>query len=425
MSADLTRCQSCGEPRGKRGERAGWHPEQTGSVVNGWTCPACPWRSEPIRRIESRGRVRFRSVVNVSPKGAARKQETATFDTLAEAREHVERTREQVHRGTYSRERVADLADAWLATRTDVRAVTVQGYRTALRPFVARLDERRVSEVRPSDVQAFVAWAVAEGGVNGRPLSPRSVRYALVAAGQAFDDAVREGTIPSNPVRFAKPPRQAPKPKNGEAGHWTRAEIDRFREVSDADALAGVFRLSLAGLTRADVHGLMWSDVDLTAGTVTVARGRVALNGGITTVDEPKSAARHRTLPIEQVEPGTIAALRSLRASQAADRLRAGSAWEDSGFVIVDALGRPEHPDRYSEWFRRLSAQAGLPSIRLHALRHSLAAWFDLIGVPPSAGAAWLGHTLAVYLSTYFPERGAEGIAAAASIIVSARAANG
>lgn len=80
----------------------------------------------------------------------------------------------------------------------------------------------------------------------------------------------------------------------------------------------------------------------------------------------------------------------------------------------MDAIGRPEHPERYSERFRRLTAQAGLPSIRLHALRHSLAHWLDAIGVPPSAGASWLGHTLAVYLSVSFPERGAGGIAEAA-----------
>lgn len=184
----------------------------------------------------------------------------------------------------------------------------------------------------------------------------------------------------------------------------------------------GVGQAADAERERADVHGLMWSDIDLNAGTVSIARGRVALQGGETATDDPKSSARQRTLPIEQVEPGTIAALRSLRAAQAADRLRAGAAWHDSGFVVVDAIGRPEHPERYSERFRALAAQAGLPPIRLHALRHSLAAWFDLIGVAPSAGAAWLGHTLNVYLGTYFPERGAEGIASAAEVMVRARA---
>lgn len=162
-------------------------------------------------------------------------------------------------------------------------------------------------------------------------------------------------------------------------------------------------------------------DVDMDAGTVTSRQGRVALQGGETVTGAPKSAARSRTLPVERVEPGTIALLRSLRAAQAADRLRAGSAWEDSGYVVVDAIGRPEHPERYSERFRRLTTKAGLPSIRLRALRHSLAHWLDAIGVPPSAGASWLGHTLAVYLSVYFPERGAGGVAEAADAMERAR----
>ncbi len=38
----------------------------------------------------------------------------------------------------------------------------------------------------------------------------------------------------------------------------------------------------------------------------------------------------------------------------------------------------------------------------------------DSIGVPPSTSAAWLGHTLAVFLDTYFPERGAMGVEQAA-----------
>ncbi|MEZ3161700.1 hypothetical protein AB1K54_14325 [Microbacterium sp. BWT-B31] len=45
------------------------------------------------------------------------------------------------------------------------------------------------------------------------------------------------------------------------------------------------------------------------------------------------------------------------------------------------------------------------------------------LGVAPSEGAAWLGHTLAVYLQVYFPERGADGIAEAAEVWASARAA--
>lgn len=412
------RCHTCGEPRGKRGERSGWHREHDDS----WACPECPHMREPIRRIESRGRIRYRTVLDVSREGAARRQETKTHDSLADAREHIERTRDHVRRGTYSRDTVATLAERWLASRDDVRRVTVEGYRHALRPVLVFMGDKAVTDVGPRDVSAFIRWAGAEGGKSGKPLSPRSVRYAVVAMRQAFARAVEEEAIPRNPVpEQTRTKRQAP--QIAEARHyWTREQVAAFRAVADADALAGAWRLSLCGMTRADVHGLRWDDIDMTAGLATVRRGRVAVDGGETVTDEPKSAQRRRTLPIERVEPGSMALLRSLRAAQAADRLRAGEAWQESGYVLVDALGAPMHPERYSERFRRLSREAGLPSIRLHALRHSLAHWFDSIGVTPSAGAAWLGHTTPVYLSVYFPERGADGIAEAAEVMARATA---
>ncbi|PRB04971.1 hypothetical protein CQ047_16055 [Microbacterium sp. MYb72] len=409
-------CQSCGVDRGKRS--SGWAAftgtdRDTGAERIAHTCPECPERSEPIRRIESRGVARFRVVLDTSAKGQARQQVTRTCDTLAEARAFVETTREHVRRGTFSRDDVRTLCERWLSTLTDMREVTQQGYRSALRPVLARLGDRSVADVRVRDVDEWIAWARREGGMRGQPLSPRSVRYGLAAAALAFDRAVRDEVIASNPWRKVKPPKSAPK-VTGDAHYWTRDQVAAFRAASDADALAGVWRLSLAGMTRADVHGLQWDDVDMDRGTVRVERGRVALQSGGWAVEAPKSEQRKRTLPVERVEPGTMALLRSLRAAQAADRLRAGAAWEDTGYVIVDALGRPEQPERYSERFRRLASRAGLPSIRLHALRHSLAHYLDSIGVPPSASAAWLGHTLAVFLDTYFPERGAMGVEQAA-----------
>ncbi len=62
-----------------------------------------------------------------------------------------------------------------------------------------------------------------------------------------------------------------------------------------------------------------------------------------------------------------------------------------------------------------LSHEAGLPVVRLHAVRHTLALIMHRAGVAPAAAAALLGHTLAVHLSTYIPatERGARTAAAA------------
>jgi integrase len=62
-------------------------------------------------------------------------------------------------------------------------------------------------------------------------------------------------------------------------------------------------------MRRGEIAGLRWCDVDFDAGTITVARSRVELGGGPTTVveNEPKTLASRRTLPLDE---GLLAVLR-------------------------------------------------------------------------------------------------------------------
>lgn len=82
---------------------------------------------------------------------------------------------------------------------------------------------------------------------------------------------------------------------------------------------------------------------------------------------------------------------------------------------MVDALGGPIRHEVYSDRFPRLCRVAGVPVIRPHAVRHSLATILHVAGVTPAAVAAMLGHTLAEHLTTYvkLPPEGIETAAAA------------
>lgn len=157
----------------------------------------------------------------------------------------------------------------------------------------------------------------------------------------------------------------------------------------------------MCGLRRSEVLGFSWSSVDVDAGSVEVTASRVVLRGGRTATDDAKSSASNRTVPVETMLPGTVAALPALSAQQAADRLAAGAAYEASGLVVVDALGRGVSPHAYSAAFRALTAEAGLPPVRLHALRHSAATMMHRAGVAPADAAALLGHTPATHLAVY------------------------
>lgn len=383
-----------------------------------------PREAEPIRLVSTTQGVRYRAVLDVAPKGSPRRQVTRTLDTLAEARAFVNATRAGLVAGTYtapSAETVTELCAWWLGSRRDVRPVTVEGYRNVLAPVLRRIGSRKVQALTVADVEALTAWLLREGGKRGQGLGPRAVRASLVALGQALDVAAREGTVTRNVARLARRPRVR-RTAGTDLEHWQPADLLRFREHTDTDQLAGAWRLTLCGMTRADVLGLRWSDVDLTAGVVRISQGRVALDR-TSHVDDPKSDARRRALPVEAMHPGTVAALRALSARQAADRLLAGPAYDESGLIVVDALGRPVRPEWYSDRFRALCKAAGVPSITLHSVRHSLAFWLHREGVTPADAAALLGHTVDVHLSTYLPHSGASGIASAAQALGRAAAA--
>jgi integrase len=206
---------------------------------------------------------------------------------------------------------------------------------------------------------------------------------------------------------------------------WEPAELIKFRAVADQDEWAAAWRLTLCGLRRSEVLGMRWESVDLAQGEVSVQAGRVLLGGGRgTAIDDPKSKASHRTVPVETMHPGTVALLRTLKAREAADRLILGSGYPETGYVLVDRLGEPIRPDTYSDRFALLCRRAGVPMVRLHDVRHTLALMMHRAGQAPADATALLGHTVAIHLATYVPltEKGARtaasGLGAAIAGIV-------
>jgi Phage integrase family. len=87
-----------------------------------------------------------------------------------------------------------------------------------------------------------------------------------------------------------------------------------------------------------------------------------------------------------------VKALRALRAHQAAERLAAGSAYADSGRVVVDELGGPIWPEWYSDEFGRVIRAAGVRRITLHDSRHTTLTLMEHAGVPISIISRWAGH---------------------------------
>jgi integrase len=219
------------------------------------------------------------------------------------------------------------------------------------------------------------------GALQDRKLSHRAIVYTLGTIRQVLAYGISSGLLSVNVAASVKPPRKqhskAAVDTTPKDEPWTHSELLHFREVADCHEWAAVWGLTLCGLRRSEIMGMTWGCVDLERGEVRIEHGRVLLDGRRTATDDPKSTASRRTISVDEIQPGTVALLRTLKARQAADRLSLGAGYLETGLVLVDELGKPVRPELYSDRFRRLSRQAGLRTIHLHLVRHTLAVAMD------------------------------------------------
>lgn len=368
---------------------------------------------EPIRKLTlADGTTRYRVVVDVGRKpDGKRAQRTATFGRRKDAVAWLAETRQTVNTGSYvapARITLGEHLDGWLSGRRGLRPATVRNYSDALRPVWELLGWMPLQQVTRADIERVVT-AMLDGsarrvGRKGQPLSARSVNLTLTVLTTALEAAVRDGQLPRNPAQYVEHVEGGDGPRMGAA--WTADQLQTFKVAVRGDRLHAAWLLSLYGLRRGEVLGLRWergdrwSWVDLDAGVLHVGgpEGTRTVVAGREVLGPPKTKRGTRTLPLDDE---LAAALHSLRAAQAAERLAAGPAYVDSGYVVVDELGRAPRPEWYSDTFRRLERAAGCPPIRLHDARHTSVTIMRALGIADHVVAAWHGHDETVMRATY------------------------
>lgn len=104
----------------------------------------------------------------------------------------------------------------------------------------------------------------------------------------------------------------------------------------------------------------------------------------------PKSTHSGRTIPLPDF---VIESLRKHQAQQKEEQKLLGSAYHDQNLVFCTPNGTPIWPENFSRAFQRLLAQAGIPKIRLHGIRHTFATYLLNRGASLNVVAALLGHS--------------------------------
>jgi integrase len=292
---------------------------------------------------------------------------------------------------------VGHLVAQWASSRVDVTAKTRAQYEWAAGHIQRDLGAIRVDRLERDDVARWLDDLAAAG-----KLSRRSIQKLRMVLRAALADAVDNGDLRRSPAARVGMPRQVARPdRQPVAKVWTEAEVQTFLASTADHRWAAPIRLSvLYGLRRSELLGLRWSAVDLRKGTVRIERALVEVHGRPEWT-EGKNTRSRRTISID---PATADALSAHRRFQAEERLAAGHEWVDNDLIVATRTGTPVSPGNFDQTLERLVANAGVPRLTSHGLRHTAATHMvrhaDDIG-EIRAAADLLGHSPDMLMKTY------------------------
>ena len=248
--------------------------------------------------------------------------------------------------------------DIWLreCAEPSVRPSTYAGYcgyaERSLKPY---LGSKQIGKVTAADVQSLYRKLQREGGVDGGALSPATVRRIHGVLHQALNAAVDRHLIVKNPTDDVTLPKKVTAAKT----ILNDKQLERFMEAIKADEhWHDFFYLEITtGLRRGEICGLMWTDFDAEKGTLTVRRTLHNKEGGGYYVGETKTGAGRRII---KLPPSTVQLLSERKKTS----------------IFQWIFPNPIHPEDpimpnsgYTR-MKKLLAEAGLPDMRFHDLRH-------------------------------------------------------
>ncbi|MBN1631073.1 MAG: site-specific integrase [Thermoleophilia bacterium] len=355
--------------------------------------------------------------------GKMKDQWKGGYKTQKEARMARNDARSLSDKGTAvaaSRITVGEYLEQWLeAQGGQVRPTTLVSYRLHVdRYIVPRIGAERLQQLTPAMVDRLYSTLSKKGGQDRhklkegekpktKPLSATTVRRISATLHKALHDAVKKKLIPYNPADAAEKPKiQHDSDGAGEMKTWTREELDTFLAHVTTDRLFPMWRLAAwTGMRRGEVAGLIWRDVDLEAGTITVQRARVSVGAADVRESKPKTGSGRRQVELDSETVSTLAAWKDRQDAERKawdENALNKDKWPGHGLVFTLQDGSPLHPDQLTSSFASHAKKAKLPTIRLHDLRHTHATLMLAAGVPVKVVSERLGHSTPGFTMTVY-----------------------
>lgn len=347
------------------------------------------------------GRWEARYTVGRDPGTGKQVQRSVYGATQHEVRKKLVQATAALDSGTYKepcKMTLGQWLDIWTADYLGgVKPSTAFLYGEQIRLHIKpALGSVKLEALNAHDIQRFYNGLSAQKE-GKRSLSPKSVENVHGILHKALQQAVAVGYIQFNPADACTLPRAEKK----EIKPLDKEQTAAFLKAIEGHRHEILYKVALfTGMREGEILGLMWDSVDFEKGTITVKRQlrREQKKGGAYYITTPKNGKPRTIAPA----PWVMKLLRTQRARQAEQRLKAGPLWEGSGMVFTNETGGYLSYRTVYDCFKRIMAQIGVPSARFHDLRHtfavaSLRAGDDIKTVQGNLGHHTAAFTLDVY----------------------------
>ena len=267
--------------------------------------------------------------------------------------------------------------------------------RSSYRMFLDRhilpvLGEYLLTEVTPAMISKLLVDFQKAGYAHATAVKLYNILNGV------FEMAFLDDSIPMNPMLKVKRPASRKGEQVQDEGEkaLTAQELAHVLSCAAQEPLKWRAYINLAadtGARRGELCGLWWSDIDWSAGTVTIRRNlQYTAQAGVFETSPKNGKARS-----VDIGPETLSMLKQLQREQAATCI--------SKYVFTqDGETVPMHPQSPTRYFKKFGKKYGIPNFHPHLLRHSSASIAITSGADVVSVSERLGHSdTAVTLRMY------------------------
>ena len=321
--------------------------------------------------------------------------------------------------------RLSEFLHYWLdeVVKPNLAPLTHATYESFVRLYIIPgIGTKRLDRLQVRDVQIWIntvartCQCCAQGKDTARPEkkrrccaigrcchstpSPRTVNDIRGCLRAGLSHAITEDLIAKNTAASVKVPSARRRTRKLQS--WTSEEARRFLESArdDNDPLYAAYALVLVlGLRKGEVLGLLWDDLDLDTGELTMGLQLQRVGRRLLHRETKTATSDDVTLPLVDI---CTAALRHRQTQQADARQAAGGAWHSGTWVFTTRWGTPIEPRNFNRSWDARCAKASIRKITVHDGRRTCATLLVDLDIHPREVMRILRHAqIAVTMEIY------------------------